>query len=177
MNLTWIAVKGFVLKHLIIIHKGTAAAKIKSALALAIGTSPIAYVVEKILAWSLENSAYIVFVLVAIAIDHLLGSYLHLMVKRDFLMGENVKGLIKKIALAVAMGVLFEGINHIVKEASFIKDYLIIVLRLAVFLYPAGSAFMNCAVITKGKFPPIGLISKIKKFNEGLDLSDLKNEE
>jgi hypothetical protein len=175
MILTVTALKGFLLKHLLLIHKGTAAAKVKSALALAISTSPLAFVLDQIFTWGLENSAYIIFVLVAIAIDHVIGLYLHLFIKRDFSISRNLEGLLKKIALAVAMGILFEGINHIVKEASFVKDYLMIVLRLAVFLYPAGSAFMNTAVITRGAFPPIGLITKIKEFNKNLDLSDIKN--
>jgi hypothetical protein len=165
---------GFLIKHLLVIHKGTIAAKLKTTLILAISTSPIAYIIEKITTWSVENSEYILFVLGAIMIDHLLGSFVHAFVKRDFTWKKNLQGLVVKIGLAVAMGFIFEGVNHIIKEASFVKSYLIIVLRLAVFLYPAGSAAMNSAIITKGKFPPIGFLDKIKKFNTSLDLSHFK---
>lgn len=167
----------FLLKHLIIIHKGTFLAKAKSALILGVSTSPIAIMMENIMSWSIANQEYIYFVLMAIIIDHLLGSWLHAFVKHDFSIKKNIQGLFIKIGLTVAMGFLFEGINHLIQEESFVKSYLIIVLRLTVFLYPAGSAFMNSSVITQGKFPPIGWINKIKAFNENLDLQGLKNEQ
>jgi len=167
----------FLIKHLVIIHKGTVLSKFKSALYLGIGASPIAYVIEKITDWSFENRDYIFFVLVAIAIDHILGSILHLVHYRDFTFKKNIQGLAIKIGLTVAMGFLFEGVNHLIQEDSFVKSYLVIVLRLSVFMYPAGSAFMNSSVITKGKFPPVGWIDKIKSFNKDLDLKNFKNEE
>jgi hypothetical protein len=46
-----------------------------------------------------------------------------------------------------------------------------------VFLYPAGSAFMNSAVLTNGKFPPMGWISILNNFNKNLDLNTFKKED
>lgn len=166
----------FISKHLFIIHTGTFLAKVKSTFFLGVGVSPIAYVIEQITSWSLKNQDYILFVLGAIAIDHILGSILHAFYKRDFTWRKNLEGLIIKISLAVAMGFLFEGVNHLIKEDSFIKNYLVMVLRLSVFLYPASSAFMNSSVITNGKFPPTGWINKIRAFNSNLELKELKGE-
>lgn len=163
----------FILTHLILIHKGTLLIKLKSSLSLAAAFSPIAYVTEKIMHWSLANETYIWFVFVAIVVDHYLGTILHL-IKRDFELKKNAIGLITKISLVVAMGFLFEGVNEIVQEDSFVKSYLIITLRLTVFMYPAGSAFTNSSILTKGKFPPIGWMNKFKKFQENLDLNDVK---
>ncbi len=166
----------FITKHLLVIHKGTLLAKAKSTLALALSLSPITYVIEQITHWTLANQTYIVFVFGAIAIDHVLGTLIHSFIKRDFSLKQNIIGLITKIGLVVAVGFLFEGVNHIVYQESFLKNYLIIVLRLAVFLYPAGSAFMNASIITNGKFPPIGWIEKIKKFQKNIDLKEFNNE-
>lgn len=166
----------FLSKHLLIIHTGTLLAKAKSAFFLGVSVSPIAYVIEQITNWSLLNQDYIMFVLGAIAVDHIIGMIMHAFYKRDFSWRKNLEGLIIKISLAVAMGFLFEGVNHLIKEDSFVKNYLVMVLRLSVFLYPASSAFMNSSVITKGKFPPIGWINKIKAFNTNLELKELKGE-
>ncbi|WP_281991400.1 hypothetical protein [Aquimarina aggregata] len=164
----------FLTKHLLIIHKGTLIAKVKSLLSLSLSLSPFAYGIEKITNWTLENEAYVVFVLGAIVVDHILGSAKHLFVQRDFSLKENLIGLIKKVGLVITVGFLFEGVNYIVQGESFVKNYTIIVLRLAVFLYPAGSAFWNSYIITNGKFPPVGFIDAIKKFNVNLDLRSLK---
>lgn len=167
---------GFILKHLLIVHHGGLIAKIKSTVYLALASSPVAYILEKLLSWSMANQEYLVFVLLAIMVDHILGSIIHGFILRDFSFRKNLSGLILKIGLTVVIGLLFEGVNHIMKGDNFIKDYLTMVLRLSVFLYPAGSAFMNSAIITKGKFPPIGWMEKIKKFNQDLDLKQFKEE-
>lgn len=175
MNYLKIAL-AFISKHLLIIHTGTLKAKATSAFFLGVSVSPISWVVEQITNWSIANHEYILFVLGAIAIDHVLGSILHAFYKRDFTWKKNLQGLVVKISLAVAMGFLFEGVNHLIQEDSFIKNYLIIVLRLSLFLYPASSAFMNSSIITKGKFPPLGWINKVKQFNLDLELKHLKGE-
>ena len=166
----------FITKHLLIIQKGVFLAKLKSAGTLAITFSPLTYVVEHLMDWSIANQDYIVLVLGAIAIDHILGTLVHFFIKRDFSIKINIHGILIKLGLVVAMGFLFEGLNNIIKEDSFIKSYLTIVLRLTVFLYPAGSAFVNSSIITRGKFPPIGWINKVKKFSENLDLNEMKGE-
>ncbi len=166
----------YITKHLINIHKGSFLAKIKSTLSLSFSVSPIAYITEKITDWTLENQAYVLFVFGAIFIDHVLGTIIHALVTKDFSLKKNALGLITKVGLVVAVGFLFEGINYIVQEDSFIKSYTIIVLRLSVFLYPAGSAFMNSSILTKGKFPPIGWIKKIKNFEVNMNLDEFKND-
>lgn len=163
----------FILANLILIHKGTFLVKLKSSLSLATAFSPIAYTIEKIMHWSMQNEEYVWFVFAAIVVDHILGTILHL-IKKDFDIKRNITGLITKVGLVVGMGFLFEGVNEIVAEDSFVKSYLIITLRLTVFMYPAGSAFSNSSVLTNGKFPPIGWMNKFKKFQENLDLKDIK---
>jgi len=167
----------FITKHLYIIQKGVFLSKLKSSGILALTFSPFTYIIEKLTHWTLENQDFILLVFSAIAIDHIIGTAIHLFIKRDFSFKENIKGVLVKLGLVIAMVILFEGINSILKEASFIKSYLQIVLRLSVFLYPAGSAFVNTSIITKGKFPPIGWMNKLKKFNENLDLDAIKKEE
>lgn len=160
----------FITANLIAIHKGTVLAKLKSSLFLSLGFSPIAYIIETFTNWSIVNQDYISVVLLAIVIDHIVGSYLHAFVKKDFTFKKNFLGVALKITLVVMVGILFEGLNHITKTNTAVQEYLVLVTRITVFLYPAGSALMNVSVITNGKFPPMGWIKKIQKFNENLEI-------
>lgn len=165
----------FIARNLIIIHKGTIVSKFKSVFYISLMASPIG-LFDHANVWVEENGGYIFFVLMAIAIDHLLGSGVHLFVKKDFSFKKNIVGLVAKILLVFSVGVLFEGFQFIYKENNMLTDYLTLITRLMVFLYPAGSAFMNCAIITKGKFPPIGWIQKVAKFNQTLNVEQFKKQ-
>lgn len=156
-------------QNLILIHKGSIVAKFKSTLFISLMASPFGFV-ELFSEWISENGGYLFFVLLAIAIDHLMGSAVHLFIKKDFSIKKNIVGLVLKIFLVFSVGILFEGFQYIYKEDNLMTEYLTLITRLMVFLYPAGSAFMNCAILTNGKFPPIGWINKISKFNETLDV-------
>lgn len=167
----------FILKNMITLQTGTLLLKLKSVFNLSLLVSPFAYIIDSVMVWSVEHKSYILFVFGAIFVDHVLGSFKHAFVLRDFTFKKNITGVAVKIGLAVCMGFLFEGVKHLMEGDSFIQDYLEIVLRLTVFLYPAGSAFMNSAVLTNGKFPPMGWISILNNFNKNLDLKTFKKED
>lgn len=170
----------FIIKNLLAIHNGTAIIKFKSLLILSIPLS-ILSVVDPIKIWVTENIAYIGFVLVAIAVDHLLGSAVHWFIKNDFSAKKNIIGLAIKLSLVLSVGVLFEGFQYLYAEKTpFIEavmDYLLTITRIMVFLYPAGSAFVNSSILTKGKFPPLGWIKKIDSFNKNMDINQFKANE
>ena len=165
---------GFILKNLALLHKGTLGLKLKSALVLSISISPFVFIGENLLKWYLSNQDYIYLVLGAIVIDHILGSLHHAFIVRDFTWKKNAIGIAIKLGLVIAIGFLFEALPVIAKGDNILKDYLVIVTRLSVFLYPAGSAFGNMSVVTGGKFPPKAWMDKLSKFNENLNPEDLK---
>lgn len=161
-----------VLTNLKQIHVGTMLIKFKASITLGILVSPFAMIFEKLSHWGLENSDYILVVMTAIGIDHFLGTIKHLK-DGDFTWKKNVIGVTVKLGLIVLMGFLFEGLQVIVQSDSIVKEYMIIVTRLIVFLYPAGSAFGNSAILTNGKFPPQAWIDKLTRFQRDLDPKDL----
>lgn len=177
MKLTLIIISSFIAKHLLIIHKGTAIAKLKSSVTLAVSASPIALLLDKLKSWAIDNIEFMTIIAFAIIIDHIIGSILHAFKLRDFTWKENLKGLLVKMGLTVAGYLLFEMFNFILKDAEWLAKYFKLVTNLTVFLYPAGSAFVNISVLTNGKFPPIGWIEKIKKFQTNLNLKEFKGEE
>ena len=92
-------------------------------------------------------------------------------------MKKNIIGLFVKTSMVVAVSVIIEGMTMILGEDNFVTGYFTILTRLMVFVYPAGSALVNCAIITNGKFPPTSFMSKITKFNKDLNLKDFTDED
>lgn len=156
----------FLFHLLAMIHKGGFVSKLFSIMALAFALSPITYLLDKFSTWQIANEDYVSFVVGAIVVDHLLGSVYHAFWKRDFSLRKNLVGLMLKLFIIITMAYLFEGLNALMSEKSILKDYTIMILRLMVFLYPAGSAFGNSYEMTGRKFPPVGFMEKIKQFSE-----------
>jgi len=149
--------------------------KLKSSAKLGFLLSVPTFIWDHVTTWGIDNSEYLIFVMTAIAIDHVLGTLRHLFLDSDFSFRKNITGICVKVGLVVAIGMLFEGLNHIITKQSIIKDYLIVTTRLMVFLYPAGSAFSNSSKITGGKFPPGVWLLKLKEFQKNLDPAELGN--
>src|SRR5690606_25349140 len=105
---------------------------------LALASSPFAYLIGFVTDWFSLNSGYVIFVFIAIIIDHIIGTWLHAFVKRDFSMKKNITGFFTKTFLAIAVGILAEGVTYILGSGMFVGDYFNTLSRLMVFIYPAG---------------------------------------
>lgn len=150
--------------------------KIYGCLKLALPLSILGLLSNDIFAWGVGNYNYIMGVMGCIAVDHIIGTIYHLR-QRDFTLKRNAVGLVTKIGLCAGAALMFEIIQHAMRDAPLVYEYLKMVTRLIVLLYPAGSAFMNMSALTNGVFPPIGWIKKIKAFNSDLDLDRFKPKE
>lgn len=167
----------FILKNILAIHNGTAIVKLKSLLILSIPLATTMFI-NPIALWVDQNIAYIGFVLAAIAIDHLLGSAVHIFVKKDFTFKKNIIGLAVKLSLVLSVGILFEGFQFLYPEKTpliqVVLDYLLAITRIMVFLYPASSAFVNSSILSNGKIPPSGWAKIVDRFNKNLDINEFK---
>lgn len=170
----WILV--FIVKNLTIIQDGEVLNKIGSSFLLGFLFSPVPFFIERVNAWTMENRVYIAWVLYAILTDWVVGIIKHLK-NKDFSVGKNAMGLTIKIGMAVFAGGLFEALPYFMGNNDTVSDILLIITRLTVFLYPAGSAWVNMANITNGKFPPVGWLNRVSKFNESLDINALNKKE
>lgn len=117
------------------------------------------------------------FVCAALVIDHLIGSYVHKMIKKDFTWKKNLHGFLIKGFSVVAGYVLFEMMHQIVDDVDFISTYFKITLQLIVFMYPAGSALVNISIASGGKFPSKGIMEKFVKFENTADLETFKTKQ
>jgi hypothetical protein len=130
--------------------------------------------VENFIDWYMYSEGYILAILATIAIDWTLGTWKYIKLK-EFNVVENIAGVFTKIAVVVLGAALFEALYIVVDKDSIIKDYLVIVTRLIIFIYPARSAFVSMSVVTGGGFPPKSWIDKIKSFEKTLDPNDFTN--
>lgn len=167
-------IKTFIRDQLWGIHTGDFAERLVATSKLAIAVSPISFLLGQLTSWFSLNSGYVVFVFIAIIIDHIIGTWLHAFVKRDFSMKKNITGFFTKTFLAIAVGILAEGVTYILGSGMFVGDYFNTLSRLMVFIYPAGSALMNVSVITKGVFPPTSWMEKISNFTHKSDLGEFQ---
>lgn len=164
-------------QKLVLIHKGTVLMKLKATTLLSLVGSPFVFLGESIINWFHLNIEFVLFVFGAIIIDHLAGSYVHAYIKKDFSIKQNIKGFFIKTTLVILVFFLGRGIVSILGNDNTVALYFKIIMRLMVFIYPAGSALVNISIITNGKFPPIGFMKKLTKFNENMDLSEFKEQE
>ncbi len=163
----------FLAQHIYIIHKGAVTAKLKSSAILGTTASPIAILLEKITDWYMTNMLTIWIIAGAVLADWLVGTGKHLMCK-TFSWKENGKGLLIKTSMIVIGGFLAESLPHFLGgDDNLITSGLVMALRLSVFMYPAASCWANMAIVTNGKFPPVGLMNRIKSFNENLNIKEL----
>lgn len=161
-------------KALYQIHNGAAVDKFAGTAKISIFSSPIAYLCSVLTDWFSLNSGYVIFVFIAIIIDHLVGSWVHAFIKRDFSMKKNIKGFFTKTIMVILVGIIVEGMVYLLGSRLFISDYFGFISKIMVFIYPAGSALMNVSIITNGVFPPTVWLDKIKKFNRDADLRHFK---
>lgn len=164
----------FLLKNLNAIHSGVGIDRIWAAAKIAAVPAVFVTIFEAISKWYILNQDYMIFVFFAIAIDHILGSIVHAFVKKDFTLKKNGIGLLAKVSFCILGYTLFIMIHEITKSFPFIADYFKAVIQLMVFIWPAGSAMGNMSILTGGKFPPIGWMKKLERFQENLDVNEFK---
>ena len=166
----------FFLLQFMNVADGDLSTKFSGALKISLAVSPFIFVWDKIIKWGIPNQDYILIVLMAILLYWIFGIVKHLQ-KRTFSLKKNAPGLILKIALTVGAGMLFEGLNSIVKDsADIVVSSLTIVTRVIVFLYPAVSAWQNIYVVSGERFPPKAWMDKLNKFNENLNVKEFTDE-
>ena len=166
----------FFLMQFMNIADGDLSAKFSGAFKISLAVTPILFIWDKIVKWGIPNQDYILIVLMAILLDWFFGIIKHLQ-KRTFSFKRDAFGLILKIALTVGAGMLFEGLDYIVKDsAGIVVLSLTTVTRVIVFLYPAVSAWQNIYIVSGERFPPKAWMDRINKFSENLNVKELTDE-
>lgn len=166
--------KDFIINNIVLIYKGTITQKIQSLITLSIYPAFGIGLIERFTGWYVDNHIFITLAFLVLAIDHILGSWVHWTIKRDFNFSQNLFGLLKKtIILSLGYSTL-SIIAYTMREVDFLREYFSSVIQLVTILYPGSSALSNMSLITDGRFPPTGLLEKIKNFNQKMDIDEFK---
>lgn len=131
-------------------------------------------IVETFSGWYIVDEKFMLIVFIAVALDHALGSIVHLFFKKDFSIKLNIKGLFIKLTGCIVGYVLFIMIHEIIKDEAFIAKYFKMVIQMMVLIYPAGSAILNLHIVTGGKIPPKWMIDRVTNFQNTGDIEQFK---
>ncbi len=135
-------IREFILDNIVLLYKGSFSQKLLASAQLSLAPAAAVTLTERISGWYVESEFFLFCVCVVLAIDHILDSYVHLIILKDFTFKGNLKELITKLSI-ISMGFIILSV-------------------------------INKVVVTGGKFPPSGLLKKIKNFEKTGDLDSLK---
>lgn len=146
---------------------GMTIGKMGAAVKVSMFLAPVT-MVTGVMNWVDANIAYIDLVMMAIFFDWFLGTIKHALWIKDFDWKLNIKGIIVKTMLIIIVGAVFEGLRHLTIEYTSITSYIVSILRLTVFLYPATSIIRSARVVSDGKFPPKGIYDAIENWSKDI---------
>ena len=168
-------IKEFIVDNLVLLYKGSFSQKLLASAQLSLAPAAAVTRTERMSGWYVESEFFLFCLCVVLAIDHVLGSYVHWKVYNDFTFKDNLKGLITKLSILLVGFITLSVVNKVLEPIEFFKSYFSVLVQLMVILYPGSSALTNMSVLTGGKFPPSGLLDKIKNFHNSGDIDDLKS--
>ena len=167
-------IREFVLNNLVLLYKGGVFAKINASFKLCMFPAVAVSAFEYFSGLYTTDLSFLYGVLFVLMIDHVLGSYLHYFVDKDFAFKTNLLGLLKKLTVILSGYSMLLIMHDALDEVEFLDVYFKVMVKLMVLLYPLGSALVNMSKVTNGAFPPSGLLKKIKNFEKTGDLESLK---
>lgn len=164
----------FIEKNVDLVHYGQATDKLAAAVKLAWIPAIFFSIGQGFSAWYMLNYWYMAFVLFAIGIDHILGTWVHYFIKKDFDKKKNIRGFFTKLIVSIIGYAIFIMIHEIMKEVAFVAIYFKIVIQLMVFVYPASSIVSNLRILSEGRFPPDWMYGRWNKFQKTGDINNFK---
>ena len=165
------SMQNIILKTLMLLEQGSITIKLTTAFILSVITSPIVYALHRIKPYIIPDADFVVIITIAIIVDWITGMMKWWM-RKQFDFRKMIIGLLEKVAISYFGMILFNGLGSIseLQQHPDLRSYLVLVGKLAIFFYVAGSAFNNMFYITGVKFPPIGWMNRMKNFEETADV-------
>lgn len=169
-------IKEFIIKNLLSIHSGGVGGKIWASVQLAAVPAVGLSLSEKLKGWYIESQLFIILLFAALFIDLFVGVWKHLKLN-SFSPKKLMLGFGLKLGAIVFVYFITEAAIQILSDADLDSVYFKVATRLMLFFYPAGNVIVNMGIITNGKFPPLGFLTKFEKFNKTLDVNVFKQKE
>jgi phage-related holin len=162
----------FLIKIGWILEQGSLSVKLLISFILSIISSPVVLTVIPYLDYVTPKGDFVIIIFWAIIADWITGMY-KWWLRHKFDFKAMAVGLITKVFIAYIGMMLFQSMGMIdeLEHHADIQSYLLLIGKMTVFFYVAGSAFNNLYYISGGKFPPIGWMKRMKAFEESADTS------
>lgn len=110
-----------------------------------------------------EESKFYSLIIISITIDLAIGIGRYIK-EHKFAFDAMLSGLVVKVMVAFGAMLLFSAFASL--EDGWASEWMMLVGKYAVLLYPAGSTFKNMYVLTDGRFPPVKWMKFMKAFED-----------
>ena len=167
-------IREFILNNLVLLYRGGLFVKINASFKLCMLPAVAVSVFEYFSGLYTTDLSFLYGVLFVLMVDHVLGTYLHYFVDKDFTFKANLLGLLKKLTVILSGYSMLLIMHDALDEVEFLDVYFKVMIKLMVLLYPLSSALVNMSKVTNGAFPPSGLLKNIKNLEKTGDLESLK---
>lgn len=150
--------------------------KLIVSLNVAVISSPIFMLLHSILKRLIPDFDFIVTVVILLSVDLALGVWRHID-EKTFDHEDMILGLMRKTAICFFSMILFNGMLGI-KEFSDHPDilsWLTLVGKLTIVVYIFTSAAFSLSYLSGGRIPPIGIMKRMKKFEDTGDVTSFTN--
>lgn len=148
--------------------------KVKATVTLTLLFNPLIWLLSKVNEYVIPDKKFIEILFILFMADLTTGMWKHWK-EHNFSFKELYTHLLQKVFVSIVGMTLFNTLAQLDSggDAKVIVDYFKLVGKVFNALYVGGSAFSNLYIITGGKFPPVGFMKRLKKFNESADVTDL----
>jgi hypothetical protein len=173
--------RNLIVVPLALMENGTFTIKLETSVTLALFASTLTWVG----AWVLEqlggfgplivkDAAFVRILFLCLFLDLLLGAWKNYS-RFTFNWKKLYTGLMEKVFVSFAGMVIFNALSSVEQLEALpeINSWFILTGKLMNLFYVGGSALSSMYVITGGKFPPVGFMQRLDKFNRTLNVDDL----
>lgn len=152
--------------------------QLSGAVILSVVASPFGWLLSLLNTSLLADIAFAQSLIILLFVDLITGVWKHLKL-HDFCFRRMYTGFITKFVISMLGMTAFNILGGVreLQDMDGLRGYIILVGKLINIFYVGGSAFNNMFVITGGKFPPVGWMERMKKFQTSLDIKDLKTKD
>jgi len=114
-------IKEFIVDNLVLLYKGSFSQKLLASAQLSLAPAAALTLTERISGWYVESEFFLFCLCVVLAIDHILDSYVHLIILKDFTFKGNLKELITKLSIiSIPSHFLYKGLSTL-SSRCFVK--------------------------------------------------------
>lgn len=130
--------------------------------------------VNSITDWYIENSIYVKWVLIFVALDWTLITIYYLFKVKKFSLFRSIMYLLTKILVVLSAWAVMNALDNALIDVTFILIYLSAALKVAILLYPVIPFLQTIDKLTNGNHPFGFLMRAIDRFMENGNLNELK---